>query len=174
MRSINVRLIWRVARIFLIAYGLLLILMLLFENSLLYHTSKFPEGDWEPKELAFEDAWFKAADGTQLHGWFVPCESPRAVALFAHGNAGNVTDRVDFLHEMHRLGVAVLAFDYRGYGRSSGTPNEAGILADGRAAQMVGRSHRNSRKRNRADGRIPRRRRGACNWLPRLRPEVWF
>ena len=135
MRSINVRLIWRVARIFLIVYGLLLILMLLFENSLLYRTSKFPEGDWEPKGLAYEDAWFKAADGTQLHGWFAPCDSPRAVALFAHGNAGNVTDRADFLREMHRLGVAVLAFDYRGYGRSSGNPNEAGILADGRAAR---------------------------------------
>jgi fermentation-respiration switch protein FrsA (DUF1100 family) len=136
LQSNKLRIVWRIARVVLIAYGLLLILMMLFEDSLLYHASKFPEGDWHPMGLAFDDAWFKSADGTQLHGCFIPCQSPRAVALFAHGNAGNVSDRADLLRELHHLGVTVLAFDYRGYGRSSGSPNEAGVFADGRAARI--------------------------------------
>jgi hypothetical protein len=104
LQSNKLRIVWRIARVVLIAYGLLLILMMLFEESLLYHASKFPEGDWHPMGLAFDDAWFKAADGTQLHGWFIPCQSPRAAALFAHGNAGNVSDRADLLRELHHLG----------------------------------------------------------------------
>ena len=84
----------------------------------------------------FEDAWFQAADGTKLHGWFLPHEKPRAVVLFCHGNEGNVALwRANFglLHDL--AGVAVLGFDYRGYGRSEGVPSEAGIFADGRAAR---------------------------------------
>ena len=119
----------------LLAYLLIVLAMMFLENSLLYFPAKYPDGDWNPPGLVFEDAWFNAADGTELHGWFVPCENPRAVALFLHGNAGNMTHRDDMLRELHRLGVAVLAFDYRGYGRSEGSPTEAGILADGRAAR---------------------------------------
>ncbi|HEY2761113.1 MAG TPA: alpha/beta hydrolase [Pirellulales bacterium] len=119
----------------LIAYLLIVLLMMFFEESLLFFPAKYPDGDWNPPGLAFEDAWFDAADGTHLHGWFVPCEHPRAVALFAHGNAGNLSHRADLLEKLHQMGVAVLEFDYRGYGRSAGQPTEAGILADGRAAR---------------------------------------
>jgi hypothetical protein len=114
---------------------LIVLLMMFLEESLLYFPAKYPDGDWTPPGLVFEDARFQAADGTHLHGWFVPCEHPRAVALFAHGNAGNITHRADLLVNLHRLDVAVLALDYRGYGRSSGSPTEAGLLADGRAAR---------------------------------------
>ncbi len=109
--------------------------MMFLENSLVYFPAKYPEGDWNPPGLVFEDAWFNAADGTKLHGWFVPHEHPRAVALFLHGNAGNITHRDDMLRELHCMRVAVLALDYRGYGRSEGSPSEAGVLADGRAAR---------------------------------------
>lgn len=127
--------VWRVLRLVLVAYLLIVLLMMILEESFLYFPTKFPDGDWHPPGLAFEDAWFDAADGTHLHGWFVPCENPRAVALFAHGNAGNLSHRADYLFALHRLGVAVLAFDYRGYGRSAGSPTEAGIMADARAAR---------------------------------------
>src|SRR5262245_34707273 len=130
-----VRRVWRVVRVVLIAYLLIVVLMMFLEESFVFFPTKYPDGDWKPSGLAFEDAWFKAADGTQLHGWFVPHDQPRAVALFFHGNAGNLSHRSDMLGELHRLGVAVLAFDYRGYGRSEGSPNERGILADGRAAR---------------------------------------
>ena len=106
------------------------------DDPIVYQPSPFPNGDWRPMALQFEDANFEADDGTKLHGWFCPCENPRAVVLFAHGNAGNVSHRADRLrmlqHDMH---VAVLTFDYRGYGRSQGVPSETGVLRDARAAR---------------------------------------
>jgi uncharacterized protein len=106
------------------------------EDSLIYFPVVYPAGDWEPGGLEFEDAWFTAADGAPLHGWYVPCENARAAVLFCHGNGGNLSHRVDALKMLHRhAGVAVLIFDYRGYGRSKGKPSEAGCLADARAAR---------------------------------------
>jgi hypothetical protein len=85
----------------------------------------------------FEDARFTAEDGTRLHGWFVPHSHPRAVVLFAHGNAGNISHRAETLRILNqRHGLAVMAFDYRGYGRSEGDPNEQGLLQDARAARQ--------------------------------------
>jgi fermentation-respiration switch protein FrsA (DUF1100 family) len=106
------------------------------EKSLVFAPSRFPAGNWKPAGLVFEDARFAAADGTRLHGWYVPHEQPRAVVLFCHGNAGNVALWADVLRVLHdRMGVTVMGFDYRGYGRSEGTPTEAGVLADARAAR---------------------------------------
>ncbi len=116
-------------------YVTIVLLMMLMENSMIFFPSVYPDGFWDPPGLEFEDAWFTAADGTKLHGWYVPHDSPRAVLLFAHGNAGNISHRYDLLQELHELGVATLAFDYRGYGRSSGEQSEQGVLADARAAR---------------------------------------
>jgi hypothetical protein len=107
-----------------------------FENGLIFFPTVYPDGYWDPSGLEFEDAWFEAPDGTKLHGWYVPHADPRAVILFAHGNAGNLSDRADIVDDLvKRLGVSVMIFDYRGYGRSGGTPSEAGILTDARAAR---------------------------------------
>jgi fermentation-respiration switch protein FrsA (DUF1100 family) len=107
------------------------------EQSMVFHPSRYPEGNWQPKTLAVEDAWFQADDGTRLHGWFMAApERPRAVVLYCHGNAGNITHR-DWVLKLYRnyLHTSVLVFDYRGFGKSEGTPTEAGILADARAAR---------------------------------------
>ncbi|MCH7988206.1 MAG: alpha/beta fold hydrolase [Planctomycetes bacterium] len=106
------------------------------EQSMVYQPVLFPDGDWQPPGLEFEDAWFRAADGTSLHGWFVPHENPRAIVLFAHGNAGNLSHRAETLRiltERHQLSVMI--FDYRGFGRSEGSPSEKGLLQDARAAR---------------------------------------
>jgi uncharacterized protein len=107
-----------------------------FEKSLVFVPSRYPAGNWHPQGLDFEDAWFTAADGARLHGWYVPCEQPRAVVLYCHGNAGNLSNWIDAIRILHdRIGVSVMIFDYRGFGRSEGTPSEAGVLADARAAR---------------------------------------
>jgi fermentation-respiration switch protein FrsA (DUF1100 family) len=86
--------------------------------------------------LNFEDVWFEAEDGTRLHGWYCPCDKPRAVLLFAHGNAGNLAQRSGLMQYFQKqLGVTALIFDYRGYGRSVGLPTVEGILQDARAAR---------------------------------------
>jgi uncharacterized protein len=107
-----------------------------YENSQVFQPSAYPAGDWNPDGLDYEDAFFQAADGTHLHGWFLPHPAPRGVVLFAHGNAGNLTHRREMIEELRqRQGVSVMIFDYRGYGRSRGKPHEAGLLQDARAAR---------------------------------------
>lgn len=117
-------------------YLCLLLMLLWLENSLTYFPMKHPAGRWEATGLTVEDAHFTAADGARLHGWYQPAEKPQAVILFCHGNAGNVTHRDNLFRELPEfVNASILVFDYRGYGRSEGTPNEAGVLADARAAR---------------------------------------
>jgi fermentation-respiration switch protein FrsA (DUF1100 family) len=128
--------IWRAARALAIAYLLIILLAMALEDTFIFFPSPYPQGRWNPKGLQFEDAHFQAADGTPLHGWYVHRDDPRAVILFCHGNAGNVTDRAEMLRALRdRVGASVLCFDYRGYGRSEGKPSEKGLFADARAAR---------------------------------------
>lgn len=87
--------------------------------------------------LAYEEINFSSAGEVRINGWFVPAgggvREPAAV-LFCHGNAGNIGDRLDAILAFHQLGLDVLIFDYRGYGKSGGRPDEPGIYADARAA----------------------------------------
>lgn len=84
--------------------------------------------------LEYEEVFLRAADATQLHGWFVGRPHPRATVLLLHGNGGNISHRVQKMRIFHDLGLEVLVFDYRGYGRSKGAPSEKGLYADARAA----------------------------------------
>ncbi len=85
--------------------------------------------------LAYRDVWFQAEDGIRLHGWLIPGARPTTL-LWCHGNAGNISHRLDNIREIqHRLGIGVFIFDYRGYGRSDGSPTEAGLYRDARAAR---------------------------------------
>jgi len=85
--------------------------------------------------LAYQDVWFQADDGVRLHGWLIPGTRPTTL-LWSHGNAGNISHRLDNIREIHqRLGIGVFIFDYRGYGRSDGSPTEAGLYLDARAAR---------------------------------------
>lgn len=134
------RRLWRAVRIVALAYAIILVLLMTFEERLIFFPSKYPEGDWENPGLPVEDAEFSAADGTKLHGWFLPHdkragEKPAAVVLVAHGNAGNLTHRTHLLRSLRDVGAAAMVFDYRGYGKSEGTPSEEGVLADARAAR---------------------------------------
>ncbi len=84
--------------------------------------------------LAFEDVWLTAEDGVRTHGWLVPGKRP-ATLLWLHGNAGNISHRLDNLVLMHsRLGVSIFILDYRGYGLSEGRPSERGMYMDALAA----------------------------------------
>lgn len=120
----------------LASFGALLVLLMAFENSLIYVPSKYPDGDWTLPDKTVEDVNFTAADGTPLHGWYFPHPNPRGYILFSHGNGGNVADwstAANYLRERQK--VSVFLYDYRGYGRSGGSPNEAGIQQDARAAR---------------------------------------
>lgn len=105
-------------------------------ESALFFPAKYPSGDWSPADLDFIDVYFSAADNIRLHGWYCEAKDSKAVVLFAHGNAGHLATRVNFLRHLQTItGVSVLVFDYRGYGRSQGTPTIDGVLLDTRAAR---------------------------------------
>lgn len=106
------------------------------DELLLFFPSKFPSGDWNPEGLHFRDVFFAAEDGTKLHGWYCPSEKPRAALLVAHGNAGHVASRTPWLRYLQtRAHLSVFMFDYRGYGRSEGTPTVEGAIQDATAAR---------------------------------------
>jgi len=84
--------------------------------------------------LAYRDVAIHTDDGVTLDGWYVPAKGATRTLLFFHGNAGNISDRGTSLTVFHSLGLNVLMIDYRGYGRSDGTPDEAGLYRDARAA----------------------------------------
>ncbi|MFA5101058.1 MAG: alpha/beta hydrolase [Candidatus Omnitrophota bacterium] len=84
--------------------------------------------------MDFEDIEIESADKVALHGWFVPHRQARCVVLFFHGNAGNISHRVEKLEMLNKLGLSVFIIDYRGYGRSTGRPTETGLYRDAQAA----------------------------------------
>ncbi|HZE96472.1 MAG TPA: alpha/beta hydrolase [Planctomycetota bacterium] len=103
--------------------------IMIFENKLIYFPSVGGVGP-----SPGQDVELTAADGVKIHGWYLPHPQAKATILHLHGNAGNLEDRRDLVKDLQGLGVNVLAIDYRGYGRSVGSPGEKGLYADARAA----------------------------------------
>lgn len=84
--------------------------------------------------LDYDDVFLTAADGVRIHAWHVPGESDTTL-LWLHGNAGNISHRVDNIAALNSLtGLGVLIVDYRGYGLSEGSPSEKGLYLDAEAA----------------------------------------
>lgn len=118
-----------------LAYGVVAALLFLMQDKLAYYPQIGREIQTTPREhgLDYEALTLATADGEQLDAWFVPARG-QAVVLILHGNAGNISHRMDSIAMFHRLGYGVLIFDYRGYGRSSGKPSEEGLYRDAQAA----------------------------------------
>jgi fermentation-respiration switch protein FrsA (DUF1100 family) len=83
----------------------------------------------------YEDVFFPAGDGTRLHGWFVYAPDDRAVLLWFHGNAGNISHRLHNLKKLREsLQIPIFIFDYREYGLSEGEISKAGTFSDAQGA----------------------------------------
>lgn len=130
------RLMWHVLGMLLAVYVGLALLLFLFQSKLVFYPQMDRTLSTTPAQigLPFEEVNLKAADGIELHGWYVPAVKPRGTILFMHGNAGNISHRLDYVAMFHRLGYNTLIFDYRGYGNSSGSPSEQGTYLDAEAA----------------------------------------
>jgi len=117
-------------------YGLVATLVYLLQGRMIYLPNN------PGRELAatpadagmdFEDVTLETSDGVTLRGWLVPARSGRFLVFF-HGNAGNISHRLESIRQFHDLGLSVLIIDYRGYGGSSGRPTEVGMYRDAEAA----------------------------------------
>jgi len=117
-------------------YVLFVAIVFLGQSRLVYLPNLGREPGATPQSLglAFEELELETSDGERLHAWWIPREGARGAAIVFHGNAGNISHRIDYAAMFHRLGYATLLFDYRGYGRSTGGPTEEGTYRDTEAA----------------------------------------
>jgi hypothetical protein len=94
----------------------------------------YPDPNWmlTPSRLGLEaeEVHLAPEKGVQLHAWFFSRPDPLASLLFCHGNAGNVSHRLENVFHLLQTGFQVLLFDYRGYGHSTGQPSEKGLYRD--------------------------------------------
>lgn len=119
-----------------IAYAALAALIFFAQSSLVYYPGSGRNVIETPDDrgLGYESVEIATSDGESLHGWFIPVPAATGTVLFFHGNAGNISHRMDYLLMFHRLGYNTFIFDYRGYGQSSGSPSESGTYLDAQAA----------------------------------------
>jgi len=128
------RVVWAAVRVLLLAYGGACALLYFGQERLLYHPTREIVAAPDRLGLAYEDVALRASDGVRLAAWYVPADGPGRTVLFCHGNARNMSTRLASVEIFHRLGLGVLIFDYRGYGRSEGRPDEEGTYRDAEAA----------------------------------------
>ncbi|MEA4879957.1 MAG: alpha/beta hydrolase, partial [Synergistaceae bacterium] len=112
-----------------VGYFIVVLLAFFFRNNLMFIPMREVTSTPADSGLVYEDVRFSAADGTPLHGWFLP-GAGRGTVLFCHGNAGNIGHRLDSLEIFHSIGLSVFLFDYRGYGKSDGSPTIEGVYSD--------------------------------------------
>jgi fermentation-respiration switch protein FrsA (DUF1100 family) len=118
-------------------YVLLIVILYSFQERMVF-LAGLPGRTLEatPQDAGFDyaDVSLETGDGISLHGWYVYAPDARGTVLFLHGNAGNISHRLDSIAVFHELGLDTLIIDYRGYGQSQGKPSEDGTYRDAEAA----------------------------------------
>lgn len=104
------------------------------QDNILFIPSKELTSDPSALGLEYSEHWIDTRDQEKLHSWFIPAENARYTVLFFHGNTGNISTRMDTIQIFNELGLNIFIIDYRGYGKSSGVPSEAGSYIDGDAS----------------------------------------
>jgi fermentation-respiration switch protein FrsA (DUF1100 family) len=105
------------------------------EERLIFHPDNMIHQTPGSVGLTFDDVHFTAHDGVRLNGWYIPYVGAERTLLWFHGNAGNISHRVENIKLLHdNLRINIFIFDYRGYGRSEGKVSEMGTYLDGAAA----------------------------------------
>lgn len=86
--------------------------------------------------LKYESVDFKSADGTPLHGWFIPAKNkaPKGTVIFSHGNSGSIGYHLGFVAWLAEASFNVMIYDYRGFGKSGGNVDRRGMIDDVKAA----------------------------------------
>ena len=112
----------------------LMLLLFVFQEKMVFFPGKRIGDTPEAAGLPYEDVYLVTDDKIRIHGWYVPHPDAKATLLFFHGNAGNLSHRLESISIFHDIGLSVFIIDYRGYGRSGGRPSEHGTYRDALAA----------------------------------------
>ncbi len=125
------------AALLVVMVGAVLAFFWTMQRQLMYFPTAYVPTPGEIGLAPVETVSFETDDGLELNGWFLSASEPstQVTVLVFNGNAGNRSDRAPLAAALHRQGLQVLLFDYRGYGGNPGSPTESGLAADGRAAQ---------------------------------------
>ncbi len=124
---------WPLTALFIIV-AILVMTPHTLERHFVYYPTKELVGDPSQVGLRYENLSLTTEDNVRLHGWFVPSMGAHRTILVLHGNAGNISHRIEWIHILNALQCNVLIIDYRGYGRSGGSPYEEGLYRDAQAA----------------------------------------
>lgn len=115
------------------AYLSLVLLVYFGQSRLIYFPQRQISNTPKDIGLDYTSVHITTSDGETLHGWWIPATDAKGTVLFFHGNAGNISHRINYLKMFEQLGYNTLLFDYRGYGQSSGAPSEFGTYLDAQA-----------------------------------------
>lgn len=126
--------LWSLLSVVGAGYLILAAFLFVFQANYVFFPSRVMGATPADAALAYEDVSLQTEDGESLHGWFIPAAEADLTLLFLHGNAGNISHRLESLRIFHELGLNSLIVDYRGYGRSTGKPSEQGTYRDAQAA----------------------------------------
>lgn len=129
----------------LIIYCLVILVLFLIGcvrvNQMFYYPDRTVYATPADSGLHFEEVVFLSRDGTELSGWFIPAVGEaQGTILHLHGNAENMTSHFGFVNWLPAAGFNLFVFDYRGYGKSAGSPNRAGVYEDSCSALAYLRS----------------------------------
>jgi len=130
------KLVWSLALLVSIAYLAVCLLVYLMQAQVIFFPNmpgRQLEATPRAINLDYEDVYARTGDGETIHGWFIPATDAKLSLLFCHGNAGNISHRLESIALFNALGINVLIFDYRGYGQSTGTVSELGFYRDAEA-----------------------------------------
>lgn len=117
-----------------VIYAAFLFLLFIFQNSFIFFPSQAVDITPGYYSMQYEDHFFQTEDGVNLHGWWIEHPDASGTVILSHGNAGNISHRISLVQMMKGLNVNFFLYDYRGYGKSEGKPDEAGLYLDGLAA----------------------------------------
>ena len=107
----------------------------MLESMFVFQPSPWDDRNWaQLSGLPLEEVWLPIDEAVTIFGWFVDAGPSRPILLWCHGNAGNVSHRLENMRQLFQRGISVFIFDYRGYGRSTGEPSEAGLYQDALAS----------------------------------------
>lgn len=127
----NLKWLFIVGITFYVAFGAL---MFFAQRALMYFPERVRTAPAAAGLPQAQEVMLDAADGEKIIAWHVPPRGDKPMVIYFHGNGGSLRLRVHRFARLVADGVGLLAVSYRGYGGSTGSPTEAGLIEDARAA----------------------------------------
>ncbi len=134
LKIFKITMLYRILTYILVGIGVIYAYIKYMERRGIFYPVK--QVEFTPKliDSTFDDIYIKTQDNITLNGWFIPCNNSKYTIFFLHGNAGNIGHRLEKIKMLREAGLNIFIIDYRGYGRSGGSPFEEGLYYDAKAA----------------------------------------